>query len=172
MRYRKIGWILTLFSLCLSGCSIKGEKQLLKVYEQEKGYHRHLLHTEKAQLYEGNETKVLLTATYLSPQRGVSGDEAFIVGLYVEDETIQTLQADDFSLRLNGMPPKRIVALKRGSAELGEIPFMTEWGDYFKVVFPHSERSRFELIFESQRDGRAVLPFAKKAKYLFTKEVF
>jgi hypothetical protein len=174
---RKTVWTLCLLSLLFAGCSSKEEKALLQVYNKEKVYHKKLLQTEKIQLYDGNETKVLLTATYIFEQSDVKKeddrrDEVFIVGFYMEDETVRDQLAEDFNLTLNGTLPKSVKVLKRSDKRLKEIPLVTEWGDYFEVVFPHTQSTKFDLVFSSEMYGKKKLHFAKKAKYVFTKEAF
>jgi hypothetical protein len=174
---RKTVWTLCLLSLLFAGCSSKEEKALLQVYNKEKVYHKKLLQTEKIQLYDGNETKVLLTATYIFEQSDVKKeddrrDEVFIVGFYMEDETVRDLLAENFNLTLNGTLPKSVKVLKRSDKRLKEIPLVTEWGDYFEVVFPHTQSTKFDLVFSSEMYGKKKLHFAKKAKYVFTKEAF
>ena len=174
---RKTVWTLCLLSLLFAGCSSKEEKALLQVYNKEKTYHKRLLQTEKTQLYDGNETKVLLTVTYLFEKSDLKKeddkrDEVFIVGLYMEDETARNLLSEDFNLTLNGTLPKSVKVLKRTDSRLGKIPLVTEWGDYFEVVFPHTIRTKFDLLFSSEVYGERRLHFAKKAKYVFTKEAF
>ncbi|AKF24849.1 hypothetical protein YH65_05190 [Sulfurovum lithotrophicum] len=166
-----------LFSLLLGGCSSKEEKALLQVYNKEKVYYKKLLHTEKAQLYDANETKVLLTATYLYSQTDVpkekdKRDEVFIIGLYMEDEEVARFTAGDFNLTLNGETPKSVKILKKADKRLKNIPFITDWGDYFEVVFPYTLSMKFDLVFNSETYGVKKLHFAKKAKYVFTKEAF
>jgi hypothetical protein len=174
---RKTVWVLCLLSLFFAGCSSKEEKALLQVYNKEKVYHKKLLQTEKIQLYDSNETKVLLTATYIFEQSDVKKeddrrDEVFIVGFYMEDETVRDQLAEDFNLTLNGTLPKSVKVLKRSDKRLKEIPLVTEWGDYFEVVFPHTQSTKFDLVFSSEMYGKKKLHFAKKAKYVFTKEAF
>jgi hypothetical protein len=174
---RKTVWTLCLLSLLFAGCSSKEEKALLQVYNKEKVYHKKLLQTEKIQLYDSNETKVLLTATYIFEQSDVKKeddrrDEVFIVGFYMEDETVRDLLAENFNLTLNGTLPKSVKVLKRSDKRLKEIPLVTEWGDYFEVVFPHTQSTKFDLVFSSEMYGKKKLHFAKKAKYVFTKEAF
>ena len=175
--HNKIVLAICTVSLLLAGCSSKEEKAFLQVYNKEKVYHKKLLQTEKAQLYDGNETKVLLTATYLYTQTEVpkaedKRDEVFIVGMYMEDEEVAHFTAGDFNLTLNGKTPKSVVILKRSDERLKNIPFITNWGDYFEVVFPHTSNERFDLVVNSEIYGKKNLHFAKKAKYVFTKEAF
>ncbi|KYJ87010.1 hypothetical protein [Sulfurovum riftiae] len=173
----KTVWTLCLLSLLFAGCSSKEEKALLQVYNKEKTYHKKLLQTEKVQLYDDNETQVLLTATYLFEQSDVKKeddkrDEVFIVGFYMEDETVRDHLTEDFNLTLNGTLPKSVKVLKRSDKRLKEIPFVTAWGNYFEVIFPHTTSTKFDLLFSSKVYGKKKLHFAKKAKYVFTKEAF
>ncbi len=174
---RKTVWVLCLLSLLFVACSSKEEKALLQVYNKEKAYHKKLLQTEKVQLYDGNETQVLLTATYLFEQSDVKKeddkrDEVFIVGFYIEDEAVRDHLTEDFNLTLNGTLPKSVKVLKRSDKRLKEIPLVTEWGNYFEVIFPHTASMKFDLLFSSEVYGEKKLHFAKKAKYVFTKEAF
>ena len=170
-------WVLCLLSLLFVGCTSKEEKALLHVYNKEKQYNKKLLQTEKVQLYDGNETQVLLTATYIFEQSNIkkeddNRDEVFIVGLYMEDETAQNLLSQDFNLTLNGTLPKSVKVLKSSDKRLKDIPLVIEWGEYFEVVFPHTNSTKFDLVFSSEVYGKKKLHFAKKAKYVFTKEAF
>jgi len=173
----KTVWALCLLTLFLFGCSTKEEKVLLQAYDKKKIYHKKLLHTEKVQLYNGSETKVLLTATYLFTQTGIPKeedrrDEVFIVGLYMEDEEAVHFTAGDFNLTLNGKTPKSVTVLESSDRRLKDIPFVTSWGSYFEVLFPHTSSEKFDLVFNSRIYGERSLHFAKKAKYVFTKEAF
>ena len=168
---------LCLFLLLIIGCSSKEEKALMQVYDENKNYHKKLLQTEKAQLADENATQVLLTATYLYTQTDLpkeedKRDEVFIVGLYMEDDTAEHFSTEDFNLTLQGKLPKRVRTLEHSDTRLKDIPFITDWGDYFEVVFPHTSSSRFDLVFNSEKYGIKKLHFAKKAKYIFTKEAF
>jgi len=166
-----------ILSLLLLGCSSKEEKALLQVCNKEKQYHKKLLQTEKSQLYSGNETKVLLTATYFFEQTDIkkeddTRDEIFIVGLYMEEMKTENFEVGDFNLTLNGTLPKSVKILEHSDKLLKKIPLVTEWGNYFEVVFPHMKTERFDLVFESKIYGKGKLYFAKKAKYVFSKEAF
>jgi len=170
-------WILSLLSFLFSACSSKEEKVLFQVYNQEKQYNKKLLHTEKIQLYDRNETQVLLTATYLFQENNRqkednTEDEVFIVGLNMENEKTRDLLSKDLNLTLEGTLPKSVKILKNSDKSLKDIPIVTEWGDYFKVTFPHTTRQKFDLVFSSKKYGTKKLHFAKKAKYVFTKEAF
>jgi len=171
-------WLYALLSLLFVGCSSKEERALLQECAQKRHYYKQLLHTEKVQLYSDNETEILLTATYIftstaGREEEDLRDEHFIVGLYMEDDSVaQTLMNEDFTLTLNGESAKRVTVLQRSDRRLKQIPFVTAWGDYFEVVFPHTTETKFTLLFSSKAYGKKRLHFAKKAKYIFTKEAF
>jgi hypothetical protein len=170
---RSILWSVTLAAL-LAGCTTKEQSKLLEHYEAKKNYHKQLLKTEKVQLYDGNLTKVMLTATYLNaqtPSNENNESERFIVGLYVDDD-LQEQEAFDFNLTLNGHAPTSIVPLKKRDPRLEEISFVADWSQFFLITFPHTDATRFDLLFESEQYGKGVLHFAKKAKYTFTKKAF
>jgi hypothetical protein len=174
--YKEMAIVFSLLSFVLTGCSTKEERALLKTYEQKIQTHKKLLQTEKIQFNDGNETKVLLTATYLFQQVDIprhedQRDEVFIVGLYMEDTTIRNLHEDDFNLTLNGHSAKRITRLAKSDKRLKNIPLVIEWGEYFEVAFPHVKGVKFNLLFNSRKYGKRNLEFAKKAKYTFTKEL-
>jgi len=171
-------WFLCLLPLFFSGCSSKEEQAFLQTCTQKRAYYKQLLHTEKVQLYDANETQVLLTATYLfTPAPGREEDdrrnEHFIIGLYMEDRSVtRKLLAEKFTLRLDGEAPSSITIVQRSDNRLKQIPFITPWGNYFEVVFPHTTKRQLTLLFSSGLYGKSKLHFAKKAKYLFTKEPF
>jgi len=182
----------------LSGCVSKEEQKLMNTFEKQKNYHKRLIKTEKVQLYEGDFTKVTLTATYLNrnsrakegeedsfvnyinpfeifedkEKRMPKEDERFIVGLYIDDDGVDENEAYDFDLTLNGKEPKTIKPLDKNDPRLKDISFVSEWSQFFYVVFPHVNAERFNLIFKSDRYGKGVLNFAKKAKFVYTKKAF
>ena len=76
------------------GCTTKKEDRLLESYNKKIDYHKQLQKTEKIQLYENNETTVVLTATYLyipNFKKDDSRDEVFIVAISFEDEEIDNI---------------------------------------------------------------------------------
>lgn len=182
----------------LTGCATKERKHLLETFEKQKDYHKKLIKTEKAQLYEGNYTKVTLTATYLNrhsrakegeedsfinymnpfeifedkEKRMPKEDERFIVGLYIDDDGVEGTQAYDFNLTLNGKPPKLIKPLSENDPRLKDISFVSDWSQFFYVVFPYVKAERFNMTFESPQYGKGTLNFAKKAKFVYTKRAF
>ncbi|MEA3433139.1 MAG: hypothetical protein U9R13_00995 [Campylobacterota bacterium] len=165
--------ILTLSVMALlAGCASKEEKALMEAYETKKSYHQKLQKTEKTQLYDGNSTKALLTATYLNEQnidKEYKPDEVFIVGMYIEEESFDQ---EWYSLTLNGSAPKSIQELAADDPLLKNISFVSEWNYFYLITFPHTSSKSFKLVFESELYGKGELHFAKVAKYVLTKEVF
>ena len=158
----------------LSGCTSKDEEQFLNVYEKNKAYHLGLIKTEETTLKEGSATKALLTATYLFTETddlNDTRDEKFIVGLYL-DEDEGSFESDEYNLTLNGKSPKSIVTLAKNDSRLKGISFASDWTKFYLLTFPHTKSIRFKLLFSSDIYGKGELPFAKKAKYVFTKEAF
>jgi len=159
--------------LLLWGCGMDTEqKKLMAQYEHEKRYHSQLLKTEKIQLHQGDETKALLTATYLAPsdkERHLKNDEVFIVGFYTDEEN-EHLSA--LQLSLDGVKPKSILPLNEKDPRLKEISFVIPWNRFFLVTFPHMEKEKFDLTFYSGTYGEGVMHFAKRAKYTFTQKAF
>ena len=159
----------------LAGCTSKEEKVLMKAYEKKKSYHQQLQKTEKTQLYDGNITKALLTATYLNEQnidKEYKSDEVFIVGIYIEESEEESFDQTGYSLTLNGSAPKSIKILEADDPQLKHISFVSEWNYFYLVTFPHTPSKSFKLIFESELYGKGELHFAKVAKYVLTKEAF
>jgi len=181
-----------------SGCASKERVKLMQTYEKKKQYRKRLIKTEKVQLYEGNLTKVTLTATYLNKNtRAKEGeedtflnyvnpfeifedkkkhvskeDERFIVGIYVDDEGMGESELYDFNLTLNDKPPKKIVPITHDDPRLKNISFIADWSQFFFITFPHMESDRLTMAFESKQYGKGILHFAKKAKYVYTKKAF
>jgi len=156
----------------LLGCTSKEERALMESYTKKINYHKQLQKTEKIQLYENNVTKVMLTATYLytpTLDKNDTRDEAFIVGIHLEDEASDELS---YSLLLNGIEAKEVRELSVDDARLKELSFISEWGEYYLVAFPHVKSKKMTLVFESDRYGKGELYFAKVAKYVLTKQAF
>lgn len=159
----------------LAGCTSKEEKALMQAYEKHKIYSKQLQRTEKIQLYDGQVTKVLLTATYLyepSLEKEDERDETFIVGVYLEENEMQVFDQEGFALTLNGKKPAHIQKLKKSDRRLENISFVTEWSQFYLVSFPHVSNKSFKLIFESDQYGKGELHFAKVAKYVLSKKIF
>jgi len=157
----------------LAACASKEQKALMQTYEKNKPYHKHLQKTEKIQLYDGEVTKVLLTATYLyeqAPDKNDIRDELFVVGVHIEGSEESSFERGDYSLTLNGYAPKSIKLLEEGSPLLKDLSFVTEWGHYYRIIFPHVSSKSFILVFKSDVYGKGVLKFAKVAKYTLPKK--
>ena len=161
--------------LLLGACSSKREDPLSERIEKNKTLYKHLQKTEKAQLYDHNMTKALLTATYLYPSGKKSGrgedDEVFIVGLYLDEKQGNGI-GKEYLLTLDGEKPKSILPLPKQSPYLKEIPFVTAWNSYYLVTFPHTPCKKFTLLFESSRYGKKTMPFSKAAKYVESQKAF
>ena len=158
----------------LLGCTSKEQKVLMQSYEKEKSYHVSLQKTEKTQLYDGQVTKALLTATYLFTETVDKNDtrnEKFIVGVYVEEEDASSLDSAGYTLTLNGQVSQEIKPLERQDPLLKDISFQSDWNQFYLVTFPHTSSKSFYLIFESDVYGKGTLHFAKAAKYVFSGKV-
>ncbi|MDM5264618.1 hypothetical protein PF327_10475 [Sulfurovum sp. XTW-4] len=161
--------------MLLFGCTSKQETDLIASYSEKMTYHKQLQKTEKTQLYQNNETKVLLTATYLyTPnfENNDTRDEVFIVGLSVEDKASGELNGEGNILTLNGKRAKSIQALSHEDEQLKKLSFVTPWSSYYLVTFPHESNKKITLLFESTLYGKGELHFAKVAKYVLSKEAF
>lgn len=159
----------------LSACASKKEIDSMRVYTKNNTYYKQLIKTEKMQLYDKNVTKALLTATYVhirSFDKKDTRNENFIIGLYLEDESKQSLDSKKYRLTLNAKVPHEVKELSLDDSRLKDLPFVTEWGRYYLVSFPHVESKSFSLVFESELYGKGELKFAKVAKYILTKEAF
>ncbi len=163
-----------------AGCSSKEQDLLMQAYDKEKNYHMKLQKTEKTQLYEGQVTKAMLTATYLfeqSADKNDTRDEVFIVGIYAEENEDDSFdensfEEDEYTLVLNGKPPKSVKKLKVSDPLLKNISFVSEWSQFYLVTFPHTSSKSFKLIFESYFYGKGELNFSKVAKFVLTKKTF
>lgn len=167
--------IFIVFVLLLVGCVSKQEVALIDAYEKNINYHRYLLKTEKAQLYDdNNSTKILLIATYLNSainQQNNTADEIFIVSVQ-SDNSFFNFKGKEYSLSLNGKQPKNIKILNRKNKLLQDISFTTEWSKNYLVTFKHVKSKQLTLAIESKKYGKSHLYFTKIAKYLFSKTKF
>ncbi len=168
--------ILTLSAMVLLlACTSKEEQALMQAYEKNKVYHKQLLKTEKTQLYEGNITQVMLTATYINEKiidKTYKPDEVFIIGISLEESEGALSDEEAYSLTINGNTPKSITALKEDDPLLKDISFVSEWRYFYLVTFPYISSKSFTLVFQSEFYGKGELRFAKVAKYVLTKEAF
>lgn len=167
--------ILLIAIVLLIGCTSKKHEDLMKAYNEKINYHKQLQKTEKTQLYQDHETKVMLTATYLYTQnfeKNDTRDEVFIVGLHLNNESYKNLNSSEYKLTLNGQVPKEIEILHLNDERLKDLSFVTDWASYYLVTFPHESSKKITLVFESKLYGKGILNFAKVAKYVLNKEVF
>ncbi len=96
-------------------CTSKEQKALMQTYDKEKNYHMQLQKTEKVQLYNDQDTKAMLTATYLFEQsvdKNDTRDEVFIVGIFIEEDEYDTFdevsfEEDDYTLMLRDTRTKK-----------------------------------------------------------------
>jgi len=168
-------WVAVTISVLLTACTSKEQKALIQTYEKEKSYHKKLQKTEKTQLYEGQFTKAMLTATYLNGQsidKHDKHDESFIIGVYIEESDAPAFNEEGYTLLLNGHPPKNIKPLENDDALLKDISFVSEWSKFYKVTFPHISGKSFKLVFKSDLYGKGELHFAKVAKYVLNKKAY
>ncbi|SFV52138.1 hypothetical protein MNB_SV-8-875 [hydrothermal vent metagenome] len=168
-------WVSVTVAALLTACTSKEEKVLMQTYEKERSYHKKLQKTEKTQLYEGQLTKVMLTATYLNGQsikKNDKHDESFIIGVYIEESEAPSFSEAGYTLLLNGHPPKSIKPLKEDDALLKDISFVSEWSKFYKVTFPHISGKSLTLVFKSELYGKGELHFAKVAKYVLHKKAY
>ena len=169
----KIMTVAITFAL-LVGCSSKEQIALMEEYEKEKNYHTQLQKTEKIQLYDGEITKLMLTATYLFDENSDNNksNEVFIVGIYFEEEENFSLKDKNDSLTLNNISPKSINVLKESDPLLKNISFVSEWSQFYQVTFPHTSSKSFKLVFKNDIYGKGELHFAKVAKFVLSKKAF
>jgi len=165
------------------GCSSKKEQALLNSYKENIKYHKYLQQTEKAELSDANSSVAILTATYMYTPNFDKKDrrkEVFIVGVQFEEPEISTLIFDkksisddvnEYTLTLNGKKATKVVRLNKNDKRLKGISFITDWGKYYEVTFPHTGK-RFSLVFENKMYGKGRLNFAKVAKFVYTKKGF
>ena len=193
-----IRFVLGFLSIILIvGCSSK-EKSLMKEMTLHKTYYKMLQKTEKVMLSENNITKAILTATYLyvptMHSKRSDANETFIIGLYLEDEEVDSLSdvfdlysktdnktkekndlnntlKSTYKMTLNGKKPLSIKKLTANDSRLKHLSFVTEWNTYALVTFKHVKGTRLKLLFESTQYGKGILYFSKVAKYVFTRKV-
>ena len=194
-------FVMIIALVIFAACTSKEQKTLMQTYEKEKNYHMQLQKTEKTQLYDGQVTKAMLTATYLFEQsvdKNDTRDEVFIVGIYIEENEDDafdedSFEEDEYTLVLRDVPrkksktqkdktkedktkkdklPKSIKQLRIGDPLLKDISFKSEWSKFYLVTFPNTKKKSFKLVFESYFYGKGELKFAKVSKFVLTGEVF
>lgn len=174
-----LGFMLVLLFV---GCSSKEEQALVKSYTENMEYHKHLKQTEKAELFNGDTSAAILTATYIfTPTFGKNDmrDEVFIVGVQFEDPEVSTINFDkkatgntnEYTLTLKGKKAKKVLHLNPNDKRLNGVSFVTDWGEYYEVTYPHTGK-RFSLVFKNKQYGSSRLNFAKVAKFVYTKKGF
>lgn len=144
-------------------------------YSQKINYHKQMQKTEKTQLYQDDETKVMLTATYLYTRNFETNDtrdEVFIVGVHLNQKTFGNIESKDYNLTLNGDVPKEIKSLDRSDDRLQDLSFVTNWAEYYLVTFAHVSNKDITLVYEHKKYGKGTLHFAKVAKYVLKKNAF
>lgn len=169
--------------LLYGGCSSKNEKQLEKSFKESvltSGVK--MQKTQKAELFQDKEAKVVITATYLNPDESFADEEwrvneKFIVGLYEAGRSAGSLElmSTDQNLTINlEFPPedevvekeKRVFVAKGtsrsplmvkklypGDPLLANIPLVNNWNTYFYVEFPHSPKNNFSLSYKNKIYG-------------------
>ena len=159
----------------LFGCTSKKEQDLMQAYDKKIQYHKYLQKTEKTQLYEDNVTKAMMTATYLytpNYEKNDTRDEVFIVGIHLEEEASEYPASQEYNLTLNNKSVKEVKGLALDDERLKDVSFVSEWGSYYLVTFPHVSSKKLTLVLDSELYGMGVLHFAKVAKYVLTKKSF
>jgi len=183
-----MGWVVIAL---LVGCSSKEEQALLASFTEKDTYHKHLQRTEKAELFDGNISVAFITATHLytaNNDKNDTRDEVFIVGVQFEDrdkdkmvfdvntifdkdKNVTLTSENEYILTLKNRHAIKVVPLSNEDERLKKLSFITEWGDYYEVTFPHAG-SRFSLLFENLAYGKRTLKFSKVPKFVYTKKGF
>ena len=104
------------------GCSSKEEEKFLKIYENQKEYHKKLGKTESTELTNGLSSRAVFTATYLftpTEDKNDTRDEKFIVNLYFNDEEV-SYEWGDFNLTLVSKLPRKQKVSKNKKKEKKE----------------------------------------------------
>lgn len=160
--------LVVIISLGLLGCNSKEVVALQKSHQKKASYHKALQKTEKAQLYQKNFTKVMLTATYLytpTLDKNDTRPEVFIIGMHHDDNSTKA-----YTLTLNGKKSIKIQTLAYTDKRLKHLSFITQWGEYSLVSFPHSKAKKVILTLQSPTYGKTSLYFSKVAKYVLEKK--
>jgi len=175
-----LGWVMVALII---GCSSKEEKSLVKAYTQNNAYHKNLQRTEKVELYDGNTSVAILTATHMYQpilDKNDSRDEVFIISVAFEEPEMSHLGFDSntsltkdnvYTLTLNNKKPLAVKHLDVDDEKLKNVSFVTGWGEYYEVIFPHAP-ARFTLEFSHKKYGKGLLYFSKKPKFVYTNKGF
>jgi len=173
--------LLVAAALLVSGCSSKYETEMSKAFDDNIIKNTQLLKSEKLTFTEDNETKLVLSVTYLNGPQSLADEdeelkEAFIIGIYqTADVSVTGLRGRDQNLTLNIPYPKTEEVFTRAELRerrkgitvlpstfrelshqdplLKDIPFVNNWTKYYFVEFPHTTRKKFSLIFQNRQFG-------------------
>ena len=155
--------------LLLEGCVSESEKIMIDTFKQKRGHYQKLIKTEKAQFYDKNITKILLTATYLGESD--NKEEIFVVGVYRDDDLLDQPFENLLHLYIDGRSFTKIKPLKAHDKRLRELPFSLPWLDYYEIRFSYVSHKDLVIDVVTNHYGHAEIRFAKVAKYtLNTKE--
>ncbi len=175
-------------------CSSKHEAKLDRNLGKSIAMDRHIQKTEKVAIRDVNETKVLLTATYLNADSSLRDEkdkvnEKFVVGLYrvdgmkdmplISDEQNLTIhiaypkptKRDHFSRkelkkRAKGVDrlPLSVKKLAYNNPLLKDISLVNTWSSYYLVKFPHSIETKFTLTYQNRTYGITIKKIKKSTK--------
>jgi len=178
------------------GCSSKHEVKLDRALDNTIVVDRHIQKTEKITIRDENETKILLTASYLNAEESFEDDdnrinEKFIIGLYradgikdadlISDEQNLTIhiaypkptKRDHFTRkerkkRAKGVSrlPLVVKRLPHSDKLLKDMSFINNWSSYYLVEFPHSINKRFYLTYQNKTHGFTIKKIVKSKKSL------
>jgi len=167
--------------ILLVGCSSKEDQALFRLYSENQTYNKYLKHTEKATLSKGEQSKIVLMATYLYPAKFKEREaslEKFIVGVIFDEPDISSLtfknktESGSYRLILKNSSAVHVEKLALTDKRLKDIPFVSEWGTYYEVAFPHIESKSFSLVLTHPKYGTKKLLFSKVAKFVYSKSLF
>ena len=105
----KLSLVLVAMMLLIS-CSSKEQDALMKVHQQKQDQYKYLQKTEKVQFKENNITSMTVTATYMNkPTTDLddTSDEVFLVGIFGEENEIESLTSDEFNLTLREVKSRK-----------------------------------------------------------------
>jgi hypothetical protein len=167
----------------IAGCNSKYEYNLGVSLDKSLMIDKHLQKSEKITIKDSNETKILLTATYLNSEESIFDEknivnEKFIIGYYqVGGMDSEGLISDnqDISIHIAYPKPKKrerftkaqrderakgmdrlpisIKELSYSDPMLKSIPIVNRWSRYYLVEFPHSIDKRFTLTYRNKIYG-------------------
>lgn len=113
-------------------------------------YNDSLSHTKKLEINDKFESKLLLTATYLSavyPEK-YGENESFLIGLYITDDFKDEkagINNPNFKITLNSEPFLGATELDKEDQILKQMPLINRWSRYYIVDFEHNESSQQTL---------------------------